>query len=93
VSDAEAALLGLVGGRRAQGAAGDATTPLVPRGLVRTKDCPHVTDAPDATGYPEWLEDAAKILQAHTILFSGGGGTSSSSLGRWRGGLVSGCNG
>ena len=32
-----------------------------------------MTDAPGATGYPEWLEAAAKLLQAHTILFSGGG--------------------
>jgi len=66
VSDAEAALLGLDGGWRAQGAAGDATTPLVPRWLVRIKDCPNVTDTPGATGYPEWLEAAVKLLQAHT---------------------------
>ena len=84
VCDAEAALLGLDGGWRAQGAAGNATTPLVPRWLVRIKDYPHVTDAPGATGYPEWLEAAAKLLQAHTALFSGGstssdGGASSES--------------
>ena len=79
MSDAEAALLlGLGSGRRAQaqGAAGDATTPLVPRWLVRIKDCPHVTDAPGATGYPERLEAAAKLLQVHTVLFSGGGTSS-----------------
>jgi len=86
VSDAEAALLGLDGGWRAQaqGAAGDVTTPPVTRWLVRRKDCHHVTGAPGATGYPEWLEAAAKLLQAHTVLFSGGdtssdGGASSES--------------
>jgi len=36
-----------------------------------------VTGAPGATGYPEWLKAAAnKLLQAHTVLFSGGGTSS-----------------
>jgi len=68
VSYAEAALRRLDRGRRAQaqGAAGDVTTPPVPRWLVRRKDCHHVTDAPGATGYhPEWLEATAKLLHRH----------------------------
>ena len=52
------------------------TTPPVPRWLARHKDCYHVTDAPGATGYPEWLEAGAKLLQAHTVLFNGGGTSS-----------------